>query len=61
MNYKKFHRSSTNKVIAGVCGGLGDYLNLDPVLVRVIFVVSVVCFGFGILLYLILWLLSSSN
>lgn len=43
-----------DKKIAGVCGGLGAYFDQDPVLFRVLFVVSVVFFGTGILLYLIM-------
>lgn len=50
-------RDMKNAVIGGVCSGLGKYLGVDPVLVRVGFCVSVVVFGIGILPYLILWLL----
>lgn len=42
------------KKIFGVCSGLANYFDLDPTIMRVIFVVSVLGFGFGILLYLIL-------
>ena len=38
MNDKNLNRSQSNSVIAGVCGGLGDYLNVDPILFRVLFV-----------------------
>lgn len=51
------HRSEVNKVIAGVCGGLGEYLDIDPTLIRVIFILLTVFGGSGILLYLILWLI----
>ena len=43
-----------NKKIFGVCGGLGDYFNRDPTLIRVLFVASVLLLGFGILLYIIM-------
>lgn len=48
---------SSNKVIAGVCGGLADYLGWDPVLVRVVYLlVSIFSAAFpGILVYIILW------
>ncbi len=48
---------SRQKVIAGVCGGIADYFDLDPTLVRIGYLVlSVVSVGFpGILAYLILW------
>ena len=56
---KKLYRSKKNKVLAGVCGGFGDYMNLDPVLVRVIFVLLVLVTGFfpGLLAYIIAWLI----
>jgi phage shock protein PspC (stress-responsive transcriptional regulator) len=42
------------KKIAGVCGGLGHYFDIDPTIFRVLFVASVLLFGTGILLYIIL-------
>lgn len=54
---KRFTRSSTDKVLAGVCGGLGNYFELDPTIFRIIFVVATFFGGFGLLLYLILALL----
>ncbi len=53
-NVKKLFRSSTNKVFFGVCGGIGEYLNLDPTVIRVLYVVA--CFlslGAALLAYLI--------
>lgn len=52
---KKLYRSSENKVISGVIGGLGDYFQVDPVLLRLIFVVVVVFTGVvpGIVVYLL--------
>ena len=49
-------RSRTDRVIAGVCGGLGRYLGIDPVMLRIAFVLLVVSGGFGLLLYLIGWI-----
>ena len=43
-----------NKKFLGVCGGLGDYFGQDPTLIRIIFVASVLLFGSGILLYIIM-------
>lgn len=50
-------RSRTNRMIAGVCGGLANWLGWDPTLVRVLYVVvSVISAAFpGILVYLVLW------
>ena len=53
-NEKKLTRSSSDRVILGVCGGLANYFEVDPVIVRVIFVLLALGSGFGILLYLIL-------
>jgi phage shock protein C len=43
-----------DKKIFGVCGGLGEYFSLDPTLIRILFVISVLIFGTGLLLYIIL-------
>lgn len=53
---KRLHRSRTDRVIAGVCGGLADYFGVDPILVRVLWVVAVLSFGAGLLAYVLLWL-----
>jgi phage shock protein C len=53
---KRLYRSETNKMIGGVAGGLGDYFNIDPVLLRLLFVLVVLLGGSGILAYLILWI-----
>lgn len=57
---RPLRRSRTNRQIAGVIGGLADYLRVDPTLLRVIYVVgSIVSAAFpGILVYLLLWLLT---
>ena len=51
---KKLYRSRTDRMIWGVCGGLAKYFGIDPVLVRVIFVVLGLMSGFGIIAYIIL-------
>jgi phage shock protein C len=48
-------RSATNRRIAGVCGGIAEYFDIDPVLVRVAAVVTIFM-GFGGLLYVLLWI-----
>jgi len=53
---KRLYRDPERKVIGGVASGLGAYFNLDPVWVRVIFIFSILISGFGLLVYLILWL-----
>jgi phage shock protein PspC (stress-responsive transcriptional regulator) len=53
---KRFFRNPDEKVIAGVCSGIAAYFHLDPVWVRLIFVVFVAAGGSGILLYIVMWL-----
>lgn len=55
---KKFQRSRNNIMLAGVCGGLGEYFNIDPILFRIIFVLLAVSGSLGVWIYLLLWLFS---
>ncbi len=55
--YKKLYRSVTDKMLGGVCGGLAEYFAIDPVIVRLIFVLAVIFGGSGILAYIILWII----
>lgn len=52
---KRLYRSKTNRIFAGVCGGLGEYLQVDPVLLRLIWVLITVVSGFfpGLIGYII--------
>ncbi len=52
---KRIVRSKANRIIGGVCGGMGDYFGIDPVLIRLLWVGSVLLAGAGILFYLIAW------
>jgi phage shock protein PspC (stress-responsive transcriptional regulator) len=52
---KRFFRNPDEKIIAGVCSGIAAYFHLDPVWVRIIFLVFIAAGGSGILLYLVLW------
>ena len=56
---KRLYRSNKNRMIAGICGGIGEYFDIDPTLVRVVYIiVSVFSVAFpGILVYLILWVI----
>ncbi len=56
METKRLYRSRTNVMIGGVCAGLADYFNMDPTIMRLIFVLLALLAGHGILLYLIMWL-----
>jgi phage shock protein C len=55
---RKLYRSETNRMIAGVCGGLAEYFHLDATLIRVIFVaLTVLSGGAGVVVYGAMWLL----
>lgn len=54
---RRLTRSQSNRVIGGVCGGLGSYLGIDPAIIRVFFVLLALGDGLGVWLYLALWIL----
>lgn len=49
---RKLYRSETNKVLCGVCGGIGEYFNIDPTIIRLVWAIFA-CSGTGLLVYLI--------
>ena len=55
---RKLYRSRSNRQVAGVCGGLAEYFNLDATLIRILFVVLAVLGGSGLVLYLAMWIIS---
>ncbi len=56
MEDKQLRRSKTDKMIAGICGGLGKYFGLDSTILRLVFVLLLIFAGTGLLAYLIMWL-----
>ena len=54
--YKRLTRSRADRKIAGVCGGLAQYMNVDPTVIRIIFLVLLFLGGGGFLIYLIIWI-----
>jgi phage shock protein C len=54
---RKLYRSKTDRKLAGVCGGLAQYFNIDATLIRVLFVVLAVLGGSGLVLYVALWII----
>lgn len=54
---KKLYRIEEEGMIGGVCAGLGAYFNVDPVIIRALFVLLVFADGIGIIIYLVLWVL----
>jgi len=54
--YRRIYRDPDNRVLGGVCGGMGAYFKTDPLVFRILFLVLFLGFGTGLLLYLILWI-----
>jgi phage shock protein PspC (stress-responsive transcriptional regulator) len=55
---KKLHRSRKNRMIAGVCGGIGEYFGVDPTIIRLVWaLLSIASLGAGILVYIIAWII----
>lgn len=53
---RRLYRSRTNRRIAGVCGGIAEYFSLDPTIVRLLAVVSILLPGPQVLFYIVAWL-----
>jgi phage shock protein C len=54
---KKLYRSRKDRVIAGVCGGLGKFLGMDPTIIRVLWALSIFLGGTGLLVYIVMWII----
>ncbi|MBE5877741.1 MAG: PspC domain-containing protein [Lachnospiraceae bacterium] len=50
---KRLYKSQTNRKLCGVCGGIGEYLNLDPTVIRLLWILFTFCGGCGLLAYII--------
>jgi phage shock protein PspC (stress-responsive transcriptional regulator) len=53
---KRLYRDPDNKVFAGVCSGIGVYWNIDPVIIRILFVIAALWGGGGVFVYIVLWI-----
>lgn len=58
---KKFYLSQTDKKLAGVCGGIADYLNVDSTVIRILMIFLTIAYGTGPLAYLIIWAVAPRN
>lgn len=58
---KKLYRSKQDRWLAGVCGGLGEYFGIDPILVRIAFIFFALGYGTGIIVYIILAIFVEEN
>lgn len=54
---KRLYRSRGQKIIGGVCGGLGEYFDVDPVIIRIIWFIAFFLQGLGLLAYIIAWII----
>lgn len=54
---KRLYRSKRNRMIGGVCGGVGEYFNVDPTFVRLLWVLLTFAYGSGVLVYIIAWII----
>jgi phage shock protein C len=67
LNYQKdgeirrLYRSGKDKILGGVCGGLGEYFHVDPVIIRLLFVILIFAWGLGILFYILAWIVIPRN
>ena len=57
---ERLYRSESDRVIAGVCGGLARYLRIDPLILRILFVVLAMVNGIGLMVYLVMWIVVPS-
>lgn len=59
---KKLYRSGDERILGGVCGGIGEYANIDPTIVRLIWILlTLVSQGAGVVVYFIAWILIPRN
>ncbi len=58
---RRIYRSGKDKILGGVCGGIAEYLHVDPVIIRLIWAVSILFYGTGFALYIIAWIIIPRN
>ncbi|UCD07946.1 MAG: PspC domain-containing protein [Candidatus Aenigmatarchaeota archaeon] len=58
---KRLYRSGRERILGGVCGGIAEYLEVDPVLIRLIWVIVALAWGTGIIAYIIAWIIIPRN
>jgi len=53
----RLYRASKDRIFGGVCGGIGKYFDIDPVIIRLIWLLFALCAGFAIFIYIIAWII----
>jgi len=61
MAVRRLTRDTRNKMIGGVCAGLANYLDIDPTIVRIVWALLILGAGFGLLAYIICWIVIPQN
>ncbi|MBX3047537.1 MAG: PspC domain-containing protein [Anaerolineales bacterium] len=56
MTAKRLYRSRENRMLGGVAAGLGDFLDIDPTIVRLLFAFAFIFWGVGVLVYVVMWI-----
>lgn len=56
-NLKRLYRSRRSRMIGGVCGGIGEYLGVDPTIIRLAWLFTVIFGGFGVFAYIVAWII----
>jgi phage shock protein C len=58
---KRLFRSGKDKILGGVCGGIGEYFGVDPVLIRLLWILFTLAYGAGVVAYIIAWIIIPRN
>ena len=58
---KTLYRSSKDKILGGVCGGIGDYFDTDSTIIRLLFILIMLTHGIGIPIYILCWIIIPKN
>ncbi len=58
---RRLYRSGNDKILGGVCGGLGEYFGIDPTLIRLAWLIFSLVYGSGVLAYIIAWIIIPRN
>lgn len=58
---RRLYRSGKDRILGGVCGGIAEYLGVDPVIIRLLWIVGTLAWGAGIILYIIFWIVIPRN
>lgn len=58
---KRLYRSGKERLLGGVCGGIAEYFNVDPTIIRLLWILFVFGFGTGLLAYIIAWIIIPRN